>query len=200
MGHTATFLCVVDIQQEGTVRMINNMTNNASKILAFVGLLTALLLTGCNNAEEKTIVAPNPVIIQNGEECDLCGMYINRFPGPKGQVFERGGIPAKRFCSTRDMFAYALQPEHKHRIEHIYVHDVATAAWDSQENATYIDAKTALFVTGHKLNGAMGPALASFSKRADAESFIKDNGGKILLFDEIDIEVISMMSHQDMYH
>lgn len=180
--------------------MIRTKQHSISKTLAFITLLAITLVSGCSKEENKVTTAPDPVIIQNGEECDLCGMYINRFPGPKGQVFERGGIPAKRFCSTRDMFAYALQPEHKHRIEHIYVHDVATAPWDSQEEATYIDAKTALFVTGHKLKGAMGPALASFSKRADAEKFIADHGGEILLFDEVDVEVISMMSHQNMHH
>jgi copper chaperone NosL len=127
-------------------------------------------------------------------------MYINSFPGPKGQVFERGLTTAKRFCSTRDMFAYALQPEHQHRIEHIFVHDVATAAWDEQEKAQYIDAKTAFFVTGHDLRGAMGPALASFSKRNDAESFITQHGGKVMLFSEIDIDSLSMMSHQAMHH
>ena len=180
--------------------MRKSVIKTVSKAIALASILSLTLLTGCTKSEDKVTVAPDPVIIQNGEECDLCGMYINRFPGPKGQVFERGGIPAKRFCSTRDMFAYALQPEHKHRIEHIYVHDVATAAWDSQENAQYIDAKKALFVTGHKLQGAMGPALASFSKKADAEKFIKENGGKILTFDEIDIETISMMGHQGMHH
>lgn len=180
--------------------VIKNVLTKVAKVVATASLVSLILLTGCNKAEEEITAAPEPVVIKNGEECDLCGMYINRFPGPKGQVFERGDIPAKRFCSTRDMFAYALQPEHKHRIEHIYVHDVATAAWDSQENAQYIDAKTALFVSGHKLNGAMGPALASFSKQADAEIFIQQNGGKILTFDEINIEALSMMSHQAMHH
>jgi len=176
------------------------MIKTISKAIAVVSILSLTLLAGCNKVEEQVSVAPEPVIIQNGEECDLCGMYINRFPGPKGQVFERGGLPAKKFCSTRDMFAYALQPEHSHRIEHIYVHDVATAPWNSQENAQYIDAKTAFFVNGHKLNGAMGPALASFSKQADAESFIQENGGEILTFEQIDIKTLSMMSHQAMHH
>lgn len=176
------------------------MISKPLTFIAITGLALLILLTGCSKTEEQITAAPEPVIIQNGEECDLCGMYINRFDGPKGQVFERGGVPAKRFCSTRDMFAYALQPEHKHRIEHIYVHDVATAPWNEQDKAQYIDAKTALFVTGHKLNGAMGPALASFSKQADAEHFIKENGGKILTFDEIDIDTLSMMNHQTMHH
>ena len=180
--------------------MKNSMIKTASKAIALVSIVSFTLLAGCNKAEDKVTVAPDPVIIQNGEECDLCGMYINRFPGPKGQVFERGGLPAKKFCSTRDMFAYALQPEHSHRIEHIYVHDVATAPWDGQENAQYIDAKTAFFVNGHKLNGAMGPALASFSKQADAERFIQQHGGEILTFEQIDIKTLSMMSHQGMHH
>jgi copper chaperone NosL len=126
-------------------------------------------------------------------------MYINRFPGPKGQVFERGVKGAKRFCSTRDMFAYALQPEHQHRIEHIFVHDVATAPWDEQDKAEYIDAKTAFFVTGHDLKGAMGPALASFSKRSDAEVFVMEHGGEVVNFDDIDIDSLTMMNHHAMH-
>lgn len=178
--------------------------NRLAKVISSSSIvLLALLstgLSGCGEKEQQQVVAPEPVIIQNGEECDLCGMYINRFPGPKGQIFERGLTTAKRFCSTRDMFAYALQPEHQHRIEHIYVHDVATAPWDGQENAQYIDAKSAFFVSGHKLNGAMGPALASFSKRADAVNFANAQGGEILTFEQINIEALSSMSHQAMHH
>lgn len=174
--------------------------NKLTNIITLVGIFSLALTSGCNQQEKQEVVAPDPVIIQNGEECDLCGMYINRFPGPKGQVFERGLTSPKRFCSTRDMFAYALQPEHLHRIEHIYVHDVATADWDDQGKALYIDAKTAFFVSGHKLKGAMGPALASFSKRADAEKFIAEQGGEILTFEQIDIDALSQMSHQAMHH
>jgi copper chaperone NosL len=176
------------------------MMNTIFRTFSLVGLLSLTLLSGCSPEKSEIAVAPEPVIIQNGEECDLCGMYINRFPGPKGQVFERGGITPKRFCSTRDMFAYALQPEHQHRIEHIFVHDVATAAWDEQEKAQYINAKTAFFVSGHKLKGAMGPALASFSTEADADDFIQQNGGEIMKFSDIDINALSKMNHQAMHH
>lgn len=184
--------------------MMNQFAIAIKKTATLIGLLSltlfSLLMVGCGQEEEVAVAAPEPVIIQNGEECDLCGMYINRFPGPKGQVFERGGLPAKRFCSTRDMFAYALQPEHQHRIEHIYVHDVATAAWGEQEKAQYIDAKTAIYVSGHRLKGAMGPALASFSKQADAEKFAAEFGGELLKFSDIDIDALSQMSHQAMHH
>mgnify|MGYP005991910841 CR=1 FL=1 len=176
------------------------MINTLTKIIPFIGLFSLAIISGCSQEQQEVTAAPEPVIIQNGEECDLCGMYINRFPGPKGQVFERGGLTAKRFCSTRDLFAYALQPEHQHRVEHIYVHDVATAPWDEQEKAQYIDAKTAIFVTGHSLKGAMGPALASFSKQEDAENFAAEFGGELLKFSDIDIDTLSAMSHQAMHH
>jgi len=174
--------------------------NTLLKFLSSTSLVMFALLSGCSEQEQKQVVAPTPVTIENGTECDLCGMYINNFPGPKGQVFERGLTSAKRFCSTRDLFAYALQPEHQHRVEHIFVHDVATAPWDEQGKAQYIDAKTAFFVTGHDLNGAMGPALASFSKQADAEQFIVEHGGKVLTFSQIDIDTLSMMSHHGGHH
>lgn len=180
------------------------MMNRQNKIISSIGIIALLIgliaLTGCGESQRQRSVIPDPVIIANGEECDLCGMYINRFPGPKGQVFERGLSSPKRFCSTRDLFAYILQPEHQHRAEHVFVHDVATAAWESQGKATYIKAKDAFFVTGHTLKGAMGPALASFAKQADAQAFSHQHGGKVIVFSEVDIELLNSMSHQTMGH
>lgn len=166
---------------------------------SLVMLFSLGTLSGCGKEDKAESKAPDPIVIHNGEECDLCGMYINRFPGPKAQVFVRGGERALRFCSTRDMFAYALQPEHSHRVEHIYVHDVATAPWDSQEKATFVNAKNAVYVVGHKLRGAMGPALASFSKQLDAEMFAKEHGGRVVTYEQVDMELLSGMNHQAMH-
>lgn len=178
--------------------------NRLTKVLSSIGIISlaiaTIVLVGCGEKTQQQVAAPPAVIIKNGEECDLCGMYINRFPGPKGQVFERGLASPKRFCSTRDMFAYVLQPEHQHRAEHIYVHDVASAPWDEQGNAQYTNAKNAYFVTGHKLQGAMGPALASFARQADAVAFAEKQGGKVLTFEQVDINVLNHMSHQAMHH
>lgn len=167
-------------------------------VLAVIALGCLTLLQGCGESTPEVIAAPAAVIIHDGEECDLCGMLINNFSGPKGQLFERGSDQPKRFCSTRDLMAYALQPEHQHRINHIYVHDVPTAPWDKQEDAVYIDAKTAFFVTGHSQTGAMGPTLATFSSKVDAEKFTADFGGKVVTFDQIDMAVLNEMNHQSM--
>lgn len=167
--------------------------------VTLVGMLVALglLIQGCSKNVEVTEVH-EAVIIHNGEECDLCGMLINQFPGPKGQLFERGGSDPKRFCSTRDLFAYALQPEHQHRVKQIYVHDVASAPWDKQGDAKYIDAASAYFVVGHNLNGAMGPTLASFATKDAAESFSRKHNGEVMRFDEIDLAVLTKLNDQAM--
>ena len=166
-----------------------------SLTLTIISSLFVFMLSGCDNKQEAS-ATPIPIAIENGIECDLCGMYINRFPGPKGQLFERGSPMPRHFCSTRDMFAYALQLEHSHRIEHIFVHDVATAAWDQQGDAKYIDAKKAIFVVDHKLKGAMGPTLASFSTASDAQSFITENGGRILSFEHINNDTLNSMTSE----
>jgi copper chaperone NosL len=179
---------------------MKRLTKVLTSTSIIIGLVAVISLVGCGEQQAQQSAAPKPVVIANGEECDLCGMYINRFPGPKGQVFERGITNPKRFCSTRDMFAYALQPEHQHRVEFIYVHDVASAPWDEQEKAKYINAKDAYFVTGHQLKGAMGPALASFAQLVDAQAFSKEQGGDVIRFSEVDMQVLNQMSHQAMDH
>ncbi len=159
-------------------------------------LLSCVLLYGCSEPAAEIKKVPEAVMIHHGEECDLCGMLINQFSGPKGQLFERGRDTAKKFCSTRDLFAYALQPEHQHRVNHIYVHDVASAPWDNQSDAVYVDAKSALFVIGHKLQGAMGATLASFAERKEADAFIERNGGRIVMFEDIDLTLLTGMNKQ----
>lgn len=46
----------------------------------------------------------------------------------------------------------------------------------------------------------MGPALASFSKQADAEQFAAEFCGELLKFSDIDIDALSQMNHQAMHH
>jgi len=45
-------------------------------------------------------------------------------------------------------------------------------------------------VAGHRLPGAMGPTLASFARRAEAEAFARAHGGRVLAYDEITLELL----------
>lgn len=165
-----------------------------------LGLLIVFGLSACSQQESAEPVVQVPVHIHDGQECDLCGMIISEFPGPKGQLFTRGNKHPLAFCSTRDMFAYALQPEHKHRVQSIFVHDVATAEWSDMSSAKYVDATSAFYVVGHSQLGAMGPTLAAFSDRTAAEHFTHHFGGEVKTYEEIDQTVLNSMNHMDMQH
>ncbi len=163
-----------------------------SKFWMLVGLLP--LLVACNSDEQEKLVQ-QAIAIESSDECHLCGMIITNFPGPKGQLYSKGIEGNMKFCSTRDMFAFIVDPENTHNIQQAFVHDMAVTPWGKPDNEIFVDAKTAFYVIGHKKPGAMGPTLASFAKREDAQSFVAEEGGKIFAFDEIDLELLVSMTN-----
>ena len=157
----------------------------------FVIALSITLLSACSDNSEQKDTMHKAVAIENGDECHVCGMLITNFGGPKGEVFrkEQGGN-ALKFCSTRDMFSYYLDPENTRNISQLMVHDMSKMPWgsDSINDKYLIDAKTAWFVTGSVKKGAMGKTLASFSLQADAKTFAEEFGGKVLSFKDVNLE------------
>jgi copper chaperone NosL len=155
-------------------------------------LLLALLLAGCDQ-QQQAGVSRSPVPFHAGDECHVCGMLITRFPGPKGEAYVYHEQRALKFCSTRDLFAWLLQPETTAVVEAIYVHDMANTDWNHPDDRHLIDARTAWYVVGSTRRGAMGPTLASFAKRADAEAFARQYGGRVLPFESITLPVLEAM-------
>jgi len=151
-------------------------------------LLAGGVLAGCQDNQSNETMAQKAMKLEQGEECHLCGMIIGNFPGPKGQLYERGKSTNMKFCSTRDLLAYALDPEHKHSIQSIFVHDMAINPWEKPDDETYIDGRKAWFVTGSMRKGAMGPTLASFSSQEAAKAFIHEFGGELRRFEELTID------------
>lgn len=174
----------------------------------FIALLAVVLLQGCNKEDKSTAMIQQAVAIESSDECHLCGMLITSFPGPKGQLYSKGINGNMKFCSTRDMFAFILDPENQHNIQQAFVHDMAVTPWGKPNDEIYIDAKNAFYVIGHNKPGAMGPTLASFSQRADAEAFSTVQGGEVFSFEQINLEALMGMVNQpqtaktemDMHH
>lgn len=128
--------------------------------------------------------------IEQADECHLCGMIISNFPGPKGENYNKSSEEVSKFCSTRDLFSFVLQPENKRQVKEIYVHDMSKTPWHKPEDEYFIDARQAWYVLGSEKKGAMGKTLASFAKKTDAEIFMGEFGGKLYSFDEITIDVL----------
>jgi copper chaperone NosL len=156
-------------------------------------LLSLLFLTACSETPAELQAAQKAMAIESHEECHLCGMIISGFPGPKGQLYERGKQNSLKFCSTRDMFAYLLDPEHQHAIQTSYVHDMVVMPWQHSEQETYIDARQAWYVVGHNNKGAMGPTLASFSNQQVAITFAEQHGGQIYRFEDVNQQLLQSM-------
>ncbi|HTN33789.1 MAG TPA: nitrous oxide reductase accessory protein NosL [Marinobacter sp.] len=177
---------------------MNRMRASVSWLFA---VCVILALSACSGGEEVAIAKPAPVHIEQGDECHVCGMVITNFPGPKAEAFKERDQAVRKFCSTREMFVWMLQPENRDRNHTLYVHDMAQTEWDSPDDTALIDAREAFYVVGSDKNGAMGPTLASFSAEADAHAFMSQHGGHVLRFDEVTLEDLNTgMSMDDMHN
>lgn len=164
-----------------------------SRIL--VVAICSLMLLACNDENSQQHMLHQAVAIESSDECHLCGMLITNFPGPKGELFRNGvtkaqGNVVKKFCSTRDLFSFYLDPEHTRNVTSILVHDMSKAPWDAPNDGYFINAREAWFVINSEKKGAMGKTLASFSKKVDAKAFAKEFGGQVLNFDAVDLSVL----------
>ncbi len=152
--------------------------------------LTVTLLSGCSKNEEEAS-ALTVVSFEQADECHLCGMIIEGFAGPKGVATSKTDSYIRKFCSTRDLFSYYLDPENNRNVKQLLVHDMSVVPWDSPEDEQLIDAKKAWFVSGSSKKGAMGLTLASFAKQESAQRFAEEFGGDVLTFQQITLAVVS---------
>jgi copper chaperone NosL len=158
-------------------------------------VFSASLLFSCSEKKESVQILHEAVAIESSDECHLCGMLISNFSGPKGELFRKGiteadGNSVKKFCSTRDMFSFYLDPENKRNVTSVLVHDMSKSPWNTPNDAYFIDARNAWFVAGSSKTGAMGKTLASFSKHVDAKNFADEFGGKVINFSQVNLSVL----------
>lgn len=148
-------------------------------------------LSGCDGPQTKK-PKHNPVPIESGDECHLCGMVIVGFSGPKGEAYLKWDSVVKKFCSTRDLISWYLQPENTPNTQEIYVHDMARSDWHHPDDRHLTDARQAWYVLDSSQRGAMGNTLASFSIKADAERFQREFGGRIVAFSDLTLSIIAL--------
>lgn len=164
------------------------------KLLVIITTLIVFTsLVSCSDNAEQQKVIHQAVAMESSDECHLCGMLITRFDGPKGEVFRKElGDQVFKFCSTRDMFSYYLDPENQRNVAQMLVHDMSKMPWgsDSIDDKYFIDAKTAWYVAGSDKTGAMGKTLASFSQQKDAQAFADEFGGQVLSFKDVNFDTL----------
>ena len=167
-----------------------NPTHRRRFMLSAIAVtLLSSALAGCGKPDSGKPVVP--VEIDPHTTCDLDGMLLNDYPGPKGQIFYAGQEAPVFFCDTVELFHTVLAPEQVKAINAIYVQDMGKTDWD-QPHSNWFDAKTGFYVLGSKLHGSMGPTVASFSQEADAKKFAAEWGGKLLRYAEIKADMVDL--------
>ena len=153
--------------------------------------LAALPMLGACDKESKKAASVAPVEISQDTACELDGMLLTDYPGPKGQIHYAGEDRPWFYCDTIEVLNTLLLPEQIRKVNAVYVQDMGRADWDNPKGA-WIDARTALYVQGSKRKGSMGETLATFSSEEDAQKFIAEYGGKLLRMSEITPEMIDL--------
>lgn len=160
-------------------------------------IFLSVLLMACSDQANVVYQAAE---ITDGDECHVCGMLINRLPGPKAQaIFDKQRI---KFCSTRDMVSFVQEEENTHRVSQVFVHNMHDNNWSSPKLDSYIDGKSAWYVSGSSQKGAMGPTFASFDTQQQAQKFAVEFGGQVKSFEQLSAEqhMGHGMSHSEMDH
>lgn len=148
------------------------------------------LLAGCSDkASEQQALAP--VEIDRATSCELDGMLLSEYGGPKAQIHYAGQDKPAFFCDTVELFNTLLAGEQVRPIRAVYVQDMGQAEWEHPQGH-WIDAKTAIYVVGGKRHGSMGPTIASFAQEADATKFAQEYGGKVLRFADIKLDMVDL--------
>ncbi len=150
------------------------------------GLMLLTVLGACSKSVQQAL----PQEPDSGTACSLDGMVLKDFPGPKAQIHFAEGSP-DFFCDLMELFATLLAPEQKRAVSGIFVQDMGKAAWENPEGH-WIDAKTAVFVAGSKKTGSMGRTFGAFASVQVAEEFVKKEGGKIVRFEQVTLDMVNM--------
>jgi len=160
-----------------------------------IGALILLAVLGACGHTSQKLAALEPTA---ETACSLDGMVLKDHAGPKAQIHYTEGQP-DFFCDLTELFGVVLAPEHKRAVAAIFVQDMGKTEWEHPQ-ANWIDAKTAVYVVGSRKHGSMGQTFGSFSSVQDADAFVKKEGGKVVRFEQIGIDMVKIGSaaHDDM--
>lgn len=172
------------------------MTFSRRRLLlaATASLSLSLSLAACGDKAAEAPIAP--VEIDPSSTCDLDGMLLADYPGPKAQIHYVGQAKPAWFCDTVEMFSALLKPEQVRSVAGVFVQDMALADWD-QPRGHWFDARQGVYVFGSKRQGSMGPTIASFRTEAGANAFVANHGGRVVRFADVKPDMVDLSGGGD---
>lgn len=168
-------------------------------LLGLMALAALGPLAACKSESGNSRASIAPVAISPNTACELDGMLLADFPGPKGQIHYAGMPEPLFYCDTMEVVNALLMPEQIRKVTAVYVQDMGKTDWDNPVGA-WIDAREALYVHGSRRKGSMGPTLATFSEQSAADAFIQEYGGKLMRMAEIKPDMVDLRGGAHMDH
>ncbi len=143
--------------------------------------MTLLLLTCLTLSLSIALAAPPAAAVsapQAKDKCPVCGMFVSKYPDwfvsvtfkDSSTLFFDG---AKDFFTWYHNLQKYTPSKSKAAIAAITVNDYYTLK--------HVEARQASFVIGSDVYGPMGKELVPFGKLNDAQAFLKDHKGKMIL-------------------
>ncbi|PLQ01683.1 nitrous oxide reductase accessory protein NosL [Cupriavidus pauculus] len=158
-------------------------------VLMGLGLLSLQsLLAACSRSAQVAIGAAD---FDPATTCDLDGMLLADYPGPKAQIFFGDQTRPVWYCDTVEMFSTLLRPEQVRKVTAVYTQDMALADWD-KPRGHWFDARTGFYVVGSKRRGSMGPTIAGFRQEDAARKFADAFGGKVVRFADVQPDMVDL--------
>lgn len=172
------------------------------RVLLGTTTVAGFVLAGCLGSEE-TEESFEPLALDEGQRCFVCGMVIEEHFGPAGQLFYADDKPEDHDGPV--WFDSLVELENYHRehaqlgweLRDAFVTDYSTTQYEiiTQDDERYIsshvdeeyfaDATNLSYVVDSSVNGAMGPDYIPFSVKDDAVEFVDEYGGVISAWDEL---------------
>lgn len=158
-------------------------------VLIGIGLLSAQgILAACSRTAS---VAITPADFDPATTCDLDGMLLGDYPGPKAQIFFGDQTRPVWYCDTVEMFSTLLRPEQVRKVTAVFTQDMELAEWD-KPRGHWFDARKGFYVIGSRRRGSMGPTIAGFEKEDAARKFAATYGGKVLRFADVTPDMVDL--------
>ena len=112
------------------------------------------------------------------DKCPVCGMFVSKYPDWVASVTFKDST-VLFFDGTRDFFTW-YHNKQKYTPSRNQA-DIASITVNDYYTLKPVDALQANFVIGSDVYGPMGKELVPFRKLNDAQAFLKDHKGKMVL-------------------
>lgn len=180
--------------------MFKQNANKTLHLIKFVTFIIVASLISISHGSQDPINTPQE--ITENLSCGKCGMFPAKYPKWQTQVVFTDGAMAP-FDGCKCMFGFLFK---MNQFDQQHTAGDVASIWVREFNSgDWIDAKEAHYVIGSDEMGPMGKELIPFSNIATAETFQKEHGGNVAMYDSISMETLkplmgkmNMKGHMDM--